>query len=229
MKTISAVINARIESTRTPRKLVRPFAGTTLIEIALEKLNKLDFFDHRFLATAEDELKKYAEKYKNIEIFERKPESVVKGPNQIMVAFEHYTRMPTEYIFWINPCSAFLKIETIRKAYDIFMKTNYRSYISVIPTRDWIFTRGGTALTHKDPHAIQNTSHGEVFFKASHSFYIVNRDYFEKTNGILWTLTPNDPYFIEIPIEQAHDVDTDIEFQFSEFLYEMYKKEKKVF
>ena len=57
MKSISAVINARKGSTRVRNKLLRTFANTTLIEIALSKLNKMDFFDKRYLGVAEEEFK----------------------------------------------------------------------------------------------------------------------------------------------------------------------------
>ncbi len=219
LKSISAIINARLDSSRIEKKMVRPFAGTTLIEIALEKLDKLDFFEHRFFAVAEKELIEYAEKYKNIEIVERNSEAVAKGPHPATITFEHYLRVPTEYIFVINACAAFLSIETIKKAYNIFQATDYRSYISVVPTREWIFTRDGIALTHKDPYALQNTSDGQIHYKMSHSFYIINRDYFKETNGVLWTLTPNDPYLLEMPPDEALDVDTEIQFEFCSFLY----------
>ncbi|UCC94917.1 MAG: hypothetical protein JSW40_08925 [Candidatus Omnitrophota bacterium] len=219
-KKISAVINARLESSRVSRKMVRPFAGTTLIEIALEKLNSLNFFDHRFFAVAEDELKQRAAQYENIEVLERKPTAVAPGPHPPTVTFEHYMRIPTEYIFVINACSAFLSVETIRKAYDIFQVTDYPSYISVIPTRDWIFTPNGVALTHRDPYILQNTSDTEIFYKVSHSFYIVNRDNFIKTNGILWSLIPNDPYLIPITPQEAYDVDTEAQFELYSSLYE---------
>ena len=45
MKSISAVINARKGSTRVSNKLLRPFADTSLIELALSKLNKMNFFN----------------------------------------------------------------------------------------------------------------------------------------------------------------------------------------
>jgi len=73
MRPISAVINARLESSRMKQKMIRPFAGTTLLDIALEKLNRLDVFEHRFFAVAEKELKEKAKPYPNIEILERKP------------------------------------------------------------------------------------------------------------------------------------------------------------
>jgi len=224
MRPISALINARLESSRMKQKMIRPFAGTTLLDIALEKLNRLDFFEHRFLAVAEKQLKDKANQYPNIEILERKSESVIPGPHPPIITFEHYTRVPTQYVFVINACAAFLSETTIRMAYDVFQKTEHRSYVAVVPTRNWIFTRDGVALTHKDPDALQNTSHGDFFYKVTHSFYIVDREYFISNNGRLWTLTPNDPYLIEMPIDDSYDVDTEREFEFSAYMYDKMKK-----
>ena len=226
LKPISAIINARIESSRIPNKMVRPFAGTSLVKIALEKLNQLDFFDHRLFAVGEAELKKYLNPYKHVELLERNPEAVARGPHEAVITFEHYLRVPTPYIFVINACAPFLTTDIIRAAYDIFQETDCRSYMSAVPTREWVFTEDGFALTHKDPYALQNTSHGQVFYKATHSFYIINRDYFRETNGLLWTLTPNDPYLIKIPPDCAIDIDTEIQFEFASFLYERRKQGK---
>jgi CMP-N-acetylneuraminic acid synthetase len=212
-------MNARLESSRLPRKMVRPFAGTTLIDIALEKLDGLSYFDHRFLAAAEAELKARASGHHNVDVLERRPEAVARGPHPVMVTFEHYARVPTEYIFVINPCSAFLSPQTIRRAYDLVQSTDHRAYLAVIPTREWVFAADGTPLTHKDPCALQNTSSGSVHYKASQAFYVINRDRFVETGGLLWTLTPGDPHLIEMPVGEAHDVDTELEFDFASFLY----------
>ena len=224
MKKISVIINARLQSSRMQNKMVRPFFGTDLLEIALEKLDKLDFFEHRFLAVNESELKKKAQKFSNIEILERNLEAVSPGPHHPMVTFEHYTRVPTEYFFVINSCAAFLSIETIKAAYDVFQKTNYNSYIAVEKTRDWTFSDDGKPLTHKNPDTFQNTSDGQFFFRATHAFYIANKDYFKNNDGKLWNLQKNDPYLIEMPTDEAFDVDTDIEFDISQYLYGLKQK-----
>lgn len=219
MKPVSAIVNARLQSSRTKSKMIRPFAGTTLVEIALEKLNQLDFFEHRFFAVAEAELKALAAPYDQVKILDRKAEAVAPGPHPALVTFEHYLRAPTQWIFVINACAAFLSIDTIRRSYDIFQKTNYGSYIAATPTRDWVFDHEGRALTHKNPYGLQNTSHAEVHYKATHSFYICNRDRFRDSNGVFWTLTPGDPHLIEMPPDEVHDVDTDVEFEISSYLY----------
>lgn len=219
MKPISAIVNARLQSSRTKSKMIRPYCGTDLLEIALEKLDGLDFFSHRFLAVAEDELAQKAAKYRNVEILRRKPEAVAPGPHHPTITFEHYTRVPTDFFFVINPCAAFLSRDTIRRAYDVFQETSYRAYIAVEQTRDWVFSVSGEALTHKNAAGFQNTSDGDYFLRATHAFYIASRDYFSSHDGQLWTLEQNDPFLIPMPTQEAVDVDTDLEFEISEYLY----------
>ena len=66
-------------------------------------------------------------------------------------------------------------------AFDYFQETNYKSYTSVIDTKDWIFDGGGRALTNTNPNNL-TTNKGESFKKASHAFHII-----KKTNFIcIW-------------------------------------------
>lgn len=217
MKKISIIVNARLQSTRVPQKLTRPFAGTSLLDIALEKVNRMHFFQHRYLAVAEDELKPYAENLENIEILNRDLASVQKGVNPIEVTFAHYLKVPTDYIFVFNPCLPFLQIDTIKKAVDYFQSTDYPTYTSAIPTRDWIFDDEGAALTNTDPRNA-TTNKGRIFYKAAHAFHIINKQYFAE-NGYLWPFTKNHPHLIVIPEEDTIDIDSALEFEFAQFAY----------
>jgi CMP-N-acetylneuraminic acid synthetase len=219
MKKISAVINARLNSSRMQSKMIRPFHNSDLLEIALEKLDKLSYFDKRYIAVAEDSLIDKASKYKNIEVLKRNSDSVEFGPHHPMTTFEHYLRIPTEYFFVINACAAFLSLDTIKRAYDNFQESNFRSYISAVETRDWVFNSKGEALTHTNPDALQNTSDGDYYLRATHAFYIANRDYFSQNDGKLWDLKVNDPYLIKMPVEESFDVDSELDFKVSELIY----------
>ncbi len=223
MKKISVLINARLNSSRMKSKMIRPFHDTDLLEIALEKLDQLNYFDNRFIAVAEESLIKKASKYKNIEVLKRNTDSVESGPHHPMTTFEHYLRIPTEYFFVINSCAAFLSLDTIKRAYDCFQETNYRAYISAVETRDWVFNSKGEPLTHNNPDALQNTSDGDFYLRATHAFYIANRDYFSHNDGKLWNLKANDPHLITMPVEESFDVDTDLDFKVSELIYKKNK------
>jgi CMP-N-acetylneuraminic acid synthetase len=217
MKNISIVINARTQSTRVPNKLIRKFSNSTLLDIALKKMDQMTFFDHRFLAVAEEDLMNIGSKYKHVEILNRDISAVKKGVNPLELTFEHYLKIPTEYIFVFNPCLPCINISTIKMAFDYFQNTNYNSYTAVIPTGDWIFDINGNALTNKDSQNV--TTNKEIsFFKGCHAFHIINKNYF-KENRILWTFERNNPHIIEIPINEAVDIDTIHEFNLAEIIY----------
>ena len=217
MKKISVVINARTQSTRVPNKLLRNFSNTTLIDIALEKLNQMDFFENRYLAVADEELKSKGIKYKNVTILERNKDAVKKGVNPLLVTFEHYLKIPSDYIFVFNPCLPFIQISTIKEAYEYFQNTNFNSYTAVVPTGDWIFDSEGNALTNSDPSNV--TTNKEInFFKGCHAFHIINKQYFSE-NKVLWTFQKDNPHIVKITDSEAIDIDTLDEFNLAEVKY----------
>lgn len=217
MKSVSVVINARLGSTRVKNKLMRPFADSCLIEIALEKLDKMDFFDNRYLAAAEQSLIELADKYQNISILKRRSEAVIPGVNPQSVTFAHYLDVPSEYIFVFNPCLPMIAVETIKAAHDYFQSTNHLSYTSSVGTHDWVFDSNGNALTNKNP-ANLTTNQGESYSKAAHAFHIVSKKVLKET-GHHWTFTKNDPHLVPIPREETIDVDDILDFQFAEHYY----------
>jgi CMP-N-acetylneuraminic acid synthetase len=217
MKSISAVVNARLSSTRVPKKPVRPFAGSSLIEIALAKLDQMDFFDHRFLAVADEELKKIGRHYNNVEILHRKPEAVRKGVNPKIVTFAHYCDIPSDFIFVFNPCLPLISIETINQAVNYFQNNDFSSYTSVVKTGDWIFDVNGNLVTNKDPGNL-TTNKDVQFYKAAHAFHIITKDRFVK-EGLHWSFTIDDPHMIEISEDEYFDIDTEYEFKIAETIY----------
>ena len=58
MHDIAVVIQARLGSQRVPGKMLKPFAGTTLMDIAIEKMLKSKVFpkEHFFVSVYEQEL-----------------------------------------------------------------------------------------------------------------------------------------------------------------------------
>ena len=217
MTTISVLINARMQSTRLPRKLLLPFGGTTLIDIALEKVNRLDFFSHRYFAVAEDELKERITNYPNVELLERSPDAVKPGYNDHRKVFAHYKMIDSDYIFWLNSCSPLLSIDTIKKAVEFVMETKHNSYTSVIPTTDWIFDQDGNPVTNTQAGML-STNHSRKFYKVAHAFHVINKSFFME-HFQYWTLTKNDPCLIVIPEQESFDVNTSMEFQVAEAAY----------
>lgn len=217
MHSLSIVINARLKSTRVPNKLLRPFSNSTLFEIALEKISKIEFVDFIFVGIADDELISIAENYPKIKILKRDLESVRKGTHKQTLTFKHYFQIPTDFIMTVNPCQPLLSLESIKKGVDFFHNTEYNSYTSCIKIADWIFDEKGEPLTNRNKNNL--TTNNLDYYKGSHSFHIINKKFFQK-NQYMWNFKSNDPALIEIenPIETL-DVDTENEFEFTEFMY----------
>lgn len=221
--TISVLVNARTTSSRLPRKLVIPFAGTTLVDIVLDKLDKMDFVAHRYFAAAEDELINRLNKYNNIELLLRKPEAILPGYNDHNVQYEHYKRIESDYILWVNACHPLLSIETLKRVVEHVKQTKYNSYTSVIQTTDWIYTSDGLPVTNKDPN-MASSGHSQKFYKVAHAFHLFNKCYLLNNNYQFWTLTKDDPNLIEIPESESYDVNTQMEFDVAEAAYKNYMK-----
>jgi CMP-N-acetylneuraminic acid synthetase len=217
MPTISALINARTGSTRLPRKLVLPFAGTTLIDIALEKLNRMNFFRNRYFAVGEDELIAKAKGYDNITLIVRDKEAIKPGYNDHRKVFAHYATIDSDYIMWINPCHPLLSVETVEAAAKSAMDNPKNSFTSVIQTTDWIFNNDGIPVTNTIATML-SSGHSKVFYKVAHGFHIINKAFFLK-NYQYWTLTKDDPALIEIPENESYDVNTEMEFNVAEAAY----------
>ena len=69
---VAFIVQARLGSQRVPQKMIRPFAGTTLLDIMLDKLtNKSPIIPNKnvFLSVHEKELKDIGNKY-DLNIFQ---------------------------------------------------------------------------------------------------------------------------------------------------------------
>ena len=58
MKTIAVIIHARKQSTRCPNKHLRDIGGTTMIDIAIDNVEKLKNVEEKYLAAYDEELVK---------------------------------------------------------------------------------------------------------------------------------------------------------------------------
>jgi spore coat polysaccharide biosynthesis protein SpsF (cytidylyltransferase family) len=76
IKDICLIVQARLSSERCPRKMIRTFAGSNLVEICLKKLKQSEVFDQSniYLSVYDKELVDVAEK-NNINVFHRSEHS----------------------------------------------------------------------------------------------------------------------------------------------------------
>ena len=97
-KNISIVIQSRLGSQRIPKKMLKPFSNTTLVDILLNKIVKLNSISPQqvYFCAYEDELIRVAEKYP-VNIFKRSKESS-NEEKDLKILYEWHTY--NEQLLW---------------------------------------------------------------------------------------------------------------------------------
>ena len=222
---ISIVVNARVKSTRVPNKLLRKFGDTCLLSLSLEKLaNNFNDFNC-YLAAADDEIiSLYNNNFKStdINLLIRTPESVAKGLNDYRIAWEHYSRIPTGYIMWINPCAPFVLPGTYKNAIDYFVNNNDIKTMTSVKKIDNMFLDENKLPLNFQAGSAVRTQMNKSIYEWSHLFHFFDKEYF-LNNGLFWDYSENNPSYYEVSSIESFDVDEPIDFAVAESLYEKYE------
>lgn len=214
IKDISVYLCVRATSTRCKNKMLRPFAGSTLVDICLNKLHKLSHMDI-YYGAHEEELLNKARHYSFLKIFRRSHESAHSN-NDALKILEILNHIKTKWVLWINPCVPFLKMDTVLGALDTFLVVENNSLTSVKRAQGWFFNTEWKPLTNINNSIA--TQDSDYLHEVAHAFHIYDRRYFLE-KATYWGNSPNNPYLFEIPEDENFDIDTELEFKFAEIIY----------
>jgi YrbI family 3-deoxy-D-manno-octulosonate 8-phosphate phosphatase len=211
---IAAVIHARVGSQRCKNKMLRDFAGTNLISLALRKYSEPSDAFKLYFAAYEPELIEIGKKY-NCTIIKRDEESVKS--ERIEVIMDYMKHIPEKTVMFINACHSFLTMETIENAVEQYERKKPESITSVVKTHTWYYFMDGRPINFLDP-TNPNTKTTEPLYQVAHAFHIFDRERFLK-HHYYWANKEDDPYFFEISEKEAIDIDTELDFLKAESLY----------
>ena len=217
MKTLAGIIHARKTSTRCPNKHLRDLNGTTLIDIALEKLSKLDL-DEKYLAVYDQELKDKV--IDGVQILHREYESVAPGNCHHSVYYKHLNNVKSEFIVNYNPCQPFLDVDKLNNCIRIFKESRMKSMITVRKDRNFFWDKIRTPINFK-PNDRLSTTAGPWVYSATHSLVFYEKNYMLDE----WELFPNTkdnphPLITDWSEEEYLDVDTETDFEIVRYFYD---------
>ena len=227
MKKITCMVNARLASERVSRKMIRPFADSCLLELALKKLLACGFLDNDrlYLGAYDEEIKEIGRKL-GVNIYERSYESTLE-PVTMEVLYKYLWDLDAEYILEINACNPLLEASTINDALAFFMENSYRSLFSVVKRHNFYFDENSQMINQflgdKKYLPTLETKLVQPVYEAGHCIYIWEAERVKK-EGLRWSLTKNDPYLYEIPPSEAFDIDFPWQFELAEYAYMQRKK-----
>jgi len=218
MKTLAAIIHARKDSTRCPNKHLRDLNGTTLIDIALENLSKLDV-DEKYLAVYDQELKDKI--IDGVEILHRDYDSVAPGNCHHSVYYKHLNNVKSEFIVNYNPCQPFLQVDKLNHCIRVFKESRMKSMITVKKNRNFFWNMSeGREPVNFQPNDRLSTTAGPWLYEATHSLVFYEKNYMLKE----WELFPNTkdnpfPLIVDWSEEEFLDVDTETDLEIVKYFH----------
>lgn len=227
IKDILFVIQARTQSTRVPNKMLKPFADSSLFEVAVKKIlnSKVIPKDNFYLSIMDDELIEIANKYK-VNYFIRSEEST-QEPITLPKVFEWHSKLPFKYYVNINACNPLLKIETIDKFVKQFLNSTSRGLFGVFEKKTFLFNNEGQMINRffgDDKYlATLETKFTETCYEAAHSLYAGTTEDISKEIYMGSFKEQGDPEFFIMDEIECFDVDWPWQFELAEIMYKTNK------
>ncbi len=215
---ICIMVQARLESTRVPQKMIKPFAGTTLVDILFKKLSKSSIVprENIYFSVCDIELKKIGLKH-NINIFERSQRSLNSEGIELQEIFEWHN-LPYKYVIMVSACNPLLKIETIDSFIEHFLSSKEDNCFAVFEKKTYYWDKNKNNLTDWKGITSMNTKFVDPVYEAAHCLYasrmnIIGEGYWMNTES-----PPNLDLFVMEELE-SFDIDYEWQFEVAEKLY----------
>jgi len=176
LKEVCFIVQARLSSQRLPKKMIRPFNGTTLVDLALHKLVSSNIPNTQiYLSANEQELIDIGNKYP-INIWKRSYESA-NVDNNITTLFDWWDKLPYRYVVMVSACNPFLKIDTIESFVKNYINSNSDGMFSVVEKKNYYWDTDGNMLNKwPDGQDLLNTKAVDVTYEAGHCLYASRLD-----------------------------------------------------
>lgn len=216
---ICIVIQARLGSQRVPGKMLRPFAGTTLVDILFEKLKASKIIPQKniYFSAYEKELKEVGKKH-NINIFDRSEKSAFSEGEPLSEIYEWHDKLPFKYIILVSACNPLLKIETIDSFVKHFLQSNSEGGFAVFEKKTYYWDKNKKPITNWNGATIMNTKFVEPVYEAAHCLYASRIDIIGDGFWMDTNLPPQPELFVMEELE-AFDIDYEWQFKLGEELY----------
>lgn len=145
---IAVIIQARLGSERTPRKMTRPFAGSSLLDIALPKMlcSAVFYPEQFFLAVHEEELAGIGSRH-GVNVFRRSECSARSEGKPLSELYEWWDQLPFTYAVLVNACAPLLRIATVDAFIDHYRTMDGDGLFGVLEKRDYFWNVDGVLLT----------------------------------------------------------------------------------
>ena len=220
---VCVVVQARLGSTRVPGKMLKPFCGTTLTDILLDKLkfSKAIPTENIFFSAHEKELQNVARRH-GITIFDRSKKSADSEGEPLSEIYEWHDKLPYKYVVLISACNPLLKLKTIDNFFEEYLQSKNDGQFAVFEKKTYYWDKNGQPATDWKGATIMNTKFVDPIYEAAHCLYASRLDVI-KDGYWMDSQSPPEPDLFTMDELEAFDIDYDWQFDIGEVLYEKFK------
>ena len=211
MKKITAVIPVRQGSQRVKNKNFKEFAGKSLLEHKIDIVKKLPV-DNIIVNTDSEYAISIANK-NNINYHKREP--YYASSECTNSEYHEYLAQVTdaENILITQVTAPLISLDTYIEAIDIFNNVNCNSLMSIKKIKEYLWYKD-KPINYTLDYA-PNSQDLPDYFAPTFGVIIVNREAMLKSKNFIC----DKPYFYELSENENIDIDTELDFEFAEFLY----------
>jgi CMP-N-acetylneuraminic acid synthetase len=230
---VAVVSQARLNSKRVPKKMVRDFAGTNLFRILLSKLEKSNLIPKEdiFISVGMEKPIMDVVYEFDFNVFFRSDESCNSTnssiPDSLKLLYEWDQYLMDKgytHVILVSACNPLLKIETINSFYTKFNNLGRNGMFSVTEKKNYYWDEFGEPITDWKGMKLMNTRKVDKVLEGAHCLYGSRLDYIQRELWMDENYPPRPDMFIVSDLE-ATDIDTLEDFEVAEVLYKnLYEK-----
>ena len=210
---LTALVPVRKGSERVVNKNIRPFAGSSLLELKISILKKITKIDEIIVNSDCDAMLSIA---KNMGVSTHKREEhYASSKVNNSEYFEHIAKNTNSENIMYSPVTCpLIKVATYYDTIEKFHTDNkYDSLVTAFPVKQHMWLDGEP--TNYDPENSPNTQNLPNILGISYGVSIISKKLMIKRRNVVGY----NPLLYELNETEAVDIDTELEFKFAEFLY----------
>jgi CMP-N,N'-diacetyllegionaminic acid synthase len=217
---IKALIAVRSGSVRVENKNIKPFAGTTLLDIKIKQLLQIKGLDGIIVNSNDEEILGLAAKY---------PVTLTKrdqrfATNEVLMS-DVYENMAqhadTDVIMYSNVTNPLLNDHSIEEMISLFRRGgDFDSVNSVHAIKEFMY-QDGKAINYDPLHQPRSQDLPNIV-AINFALSLISKENMIKYKNVVG----HKPHLFEIDEIEAIDIDTILDFEIAEFLYQRKLNEK---
>lgn len=227
MSDVLCTICARGGSKGVKNKNIKPLLGKPLIAYSIEQAQASGLFEHIVISTDSDEIGDTAKTYGAEVFFKRDPEMASDTAGKLGVirdAFiksEKYYGKEFKFLVDLDATAPLRAIDDINRSFEQFLKNDNSNLITAMPSRRSpyfnlveIDENGKVVLSKKLDKGFARRQDAPKTYDMNASIYIWKRDSILGDDSLFGNKTG----LYIMPEERSIDIDTELDFEFVEFL-----------